>query len=285
MGSKILVFVIILIFLKSRAYVYGNLVMQEYLHSRKKSKEVREKKREMETYLKICGRFLAFCAALFFLLFFIIISGCSAHSGRVDLGYISDSSGVANSIFSTEVKVDGDKLSAEFSGKVRYQETKGEDSADILSTIQTNYNINEWLWFFNVEYCQDKINGIDGQVDTGAGVGYQITPDFRIQSGLYRRFSDDGEFLNKTTADYSRVIYGPISFQEKASYEVNMRRGSDNLFTVVTNLKTKLVQKSESSFASQIFLKVSLDYSRNNDPEEGYPKDVRKWETTIGVEF
>lgn len=205
------------------------------------------------------------------------IAKAIVYSGRADFGYISDSSGTANSTFSTEVKADRDKLSAEFSGKVRYQETREEDSTDILSAIQTNYNIDAWLWFLNVEYRQDKINGIDGQVDTGAGAGYQITPDFRVQSGLYRRFGHDADFFSKTTSDYSRVIYGPLSFQEKAGYEVNMKRGSDNLFTAVTTLKTKL--------SSQVFLKAGLDYSRDNDPDPGYPKDVRKWETTIGVEF
>jgi len=225
----------------------------------------------------LIAAFILFC--LMGLHPWVMAGRASTYSGRVDFGYISDSSGTGttNSTFSTELKAEKDKLSAEFSGKVHYQKTEEEDFADILSTIQTNYSLDAWLFFLSAEYRQDKINGIEGRVDTGAGVGYQIIPDFRIQSGLYKRFGGDDEFLSKTTADYSRTIWGPLSFQEKTGYEVKMNKGSDNRFTAYTSLKTKL--------GSQVFLKAGLDYSRDNDPEEGYPKDVRKWETTVGVEF
>uniref|UniRef100_A0A6M3L6E2 Uncharacterized protein n=1 Tax=viral metagenome TaxID=1070528 RepID=A0A6M3L6E2_9ZZZZ len=204
-------------------------------------------------------------------------------TGHADLGYHTNSANdTTDMLVSSEANHKwGNSLTLDLIGKLNHQNNKTGSDDSLLTGIQLGYQPKRVYYFTDASYRYDTSSGIENQIDSGIGIGYDFFPDdnlprLKMQFGAYSRLGDEEKFLGKYKADFSVRIYGPISFREQAGIEVNLDH-ADYYLIADTSLHIKASER--------INVGIGLEYGRNSEPIAGYDKDIRKWRSTVGVKF
>lgn len=203
--------------------------------------------------------------------------------GQADLGYHTNSANdTIDMLVSSETNHKWDNsLTLDLIGKLNHQDNNAGSDDSLLTGIQLGYQPKRVYYFTDASYRYDTSSGIKNQIDFGLGIGYDFFPDsdlprLKMQLGAYSRLGDEEEFLGKYKVDFSVRIWGPVFFREQSGIDVNLDH-AEYYLVADTGLHIKVSER--------INVGIGLEYGRDSEPNEGYPLDIRKWRSTVGVKF